>query len=270
MKALKSLFFLLVMLQGFSAYSQSDCKYDFDLDYAKSYWKCGLTISAQPIDYKWQEWMALACVAGVSTLSFVYDDEILDFVNANFDVGKCRRITRYTDVLGEEVFIAPALLGMYALSACNKECELRQASLAGLQAFLFSEGVSAVVKVLACRHRPDQALSSNEWDGPFETFSSTSFLSGHACRSFALAATMAGLYDDKPWVGVVAYSCAVASCAGRLLSQEHWSSDVLVGAALGYFIGRGVVKFQSTVGKSENYTLLPYSGEYGVGVALKF
>ena len=41
----------------------------------------------------------------------------------------------------------------------------------------------------------------------------------------------------KPWVQALAYGGAAAVMGGRLLGRDHWSSDVFVGSALGYFIG---------------------------------
>ena len=35
----------------------------------------------------------------------------------------------------------------------------------------------------------------------------------------------------------LAYGAAASVMAGRLLGRDHWSSDVFVGSALGYFIG---------------------------------
>ena len=54
------------------------------LSYIKSYWHSGLTVLGQPLHYDWKDWTAFAGVATATTLAFVYDDEIYDFVNENF------------------------------------------------------------------------------------------------------------------------------------------------------------------------------------------
>jgi hypothetical protein len=64
----------------------------------------------------------------------------------------------------------------------------------------------------------------------------TSFPAGHAMFTIAMASVVAHEYP-KPWVEALAYGAAASVMAGRLLGRDHWSSDVFVGSALGYFIG---------------------------------
>jgi PAP2 superfamily protein len=64
----------------------------------------------------------------------------------------------------------------------------------------------------------------------------TSFPAGHAMFTIAMATVVAHEYP-KPWVEALAYGAAAAVMGGRLLGRDHWSSDVFVGSALGYFIG---------------------------------
>ena len=111
---------------------------------------------------------------------------------------------------------------------------------------------------------------SQSWLGPFATFESTSFVSGHATRAFALATTVAGFYPEKKWLGIVSYSLATATSIGRVISEEHWTSDVIVGAALGYFIGRGVVRFNEKIGNINSVRIEPIATNYGVGIAVRF
>ena len=113
-------------------------------------------------------------------------------------------------------------------------------------------------------------IDSHNWEGPFATFESTSFVSGHATRAFALATTVAGFYPEKKWIGIVSYSLATMTSFGRVISKEHWTSDVIVGAALGYFIGRGVVKFNEKIGNINQVKIEPIATNYGVGIAVRF
>ena len=218
--------------------------------YLKSYWNSGLTVLSQPLHYDWKDWTVFGGVAAATTLAFVYDDEIYGFIDRTFDEN-VSNLTAFTDVFGEEIFIVPYIVGTYAISAINKDCRLRNMSLAVLQSFVYAEVASAGLKVLTCRTRPSDSNihppTSNipKWQGPFASFESTSFPSGHAMRSFAVATTVAGFYPEKTWVGIVSYSLASLCSIGRVVAEEHWSSDVVVGAALGYFIGRGVVKFNN-------------------------
>ena len=254
------------------------------VSYFKSYWNSGLTVLAQPVHYDWKDWTAFAGVAAVTTLAFVYDDEIYNFIDGTFADKGWNTASQCTDVFGEEYFILPSVALTYAISAINKDCRLRNMSLAALQSFVYAEVASAGLKVLTCRMRPlevngqqstvnslSQSQSQSQtWLGPFKSFESTSFPSGHAMRSFALAATVAGFYPEKKWVGIVSYSLATVTSVGRVISKEHWASDVIVGAAIGYFIGRGVVKFNEKIGNISSVEIQPIATNYGVGVIVNF
>ena len=281
-----------------SAISQSQ-------SYLKSYWHSGLTVLSQPLHYDWKDWTVFAGVATATTFAFVYDDEIYDFVNSTFTNSQSNTISQYTDIFGEELFIVPSIALTYAVGAIDKNPRLKNLSLATLQSFIFAEVASAGIKVLTCRERPRIPLPSplpnpapvpalipapvlapipapvpvpvsapeprsQEWLGPFATFESTSFVSGHATRAFALATTIAGFYPERKWVGVVSYSLATATSLGRVISKEHWTSDVIVGAALGYFIGRGVVKFNEKIGNINTFKIEPIATNYGFGIAVRF
>lgn len=244
--------------------------------YLKSYWNSGLTVLAQPLHYDWKDWTVFGGVAAVTTLAFVYDDEIYDFVDGTFGNEKWNTASKCTDVFGEEYFILPTVALTYAVGAIGDHCRLKNMSMAALQSFVYAEVASAGLKVLTCRLRPSEVnsqqstVNNQTWLGPFKSFKSTSFPSGHAMRSFALATTVAGFYPDKKWVGIVSYSLATMTSLGRVVSKEHWVSDVIVGAALGYFIGRGVVKFNEKIGNISSVEIQPIATNYGLGVVINF
>lgn len=281
---MKRLFFILLFviccqLNGSATNSLTDngqCETLLSKKYLKSYWDSGLTVLAQPLHYDWKDWTVFGGVAAATTIAFVYDDEIYNFINKNIYDNNFNTVSKFTNVFGEEFFILPCIASTYAISAINDDCRLRNMSLAVLQSFVYAEVASAGLKVLTCRLRPSDANSqqpaanSQSWLGPFATLESTSFPSGHAMRSFAVATTVAGFYPEKTWVGVVSYSMAALCSAGRVVSDEHWASDVIVGAALGYFIGRGVVKFNNKIGNIASVDIQAVATNYGLGFVINF
>ena len=272
---MKRLLLILLAISFQLSVSGQRCESLLSKRYLKSYWNSGLTVLSQPLHYDWKDWTVFGGVAAATTLAFVYDDEIYGFIDRTFDEN-VSNLTAFTDVFGEEIFIVPYIVGTYAIGAINKDCRLRNMSLAVLQSFVYAEVASAGLKVLTCRTRPSnsniQHPTSNiqNWQGPFASFESTSFPSGHAMRSFAVATTVAGFYPEKTWVGVVSYSLASLCSIGRVVAEEHWSSDVVVGAALGYFIGRGVVKFNNKIGNITSADIQTVATNYGLGIVINF
>ena len=57
-----------------------------------------------------------------------------------------------------------------------------------------------------------------------------------------MASVVAHEYSGHRWVPYVAYGTAAAVGAARVAAQRHYLSDVLVGGALGYAIGRYVYR----------------------------
>lgn len=253
----------------------SECEILLSKSYLKSYWHSGLTVLGQPLHYDWKDWTVFGGIATATTLAFVYDDEIFNYIDKTFTNSQSNTISQYSDIYGEELFIVPSIALTYGIGAIAKDTRLKNMSLATLQSFIFAEVASAGIKVLTCRERPDAnsqqpTANSQSWLGPFATFESTSFVSGHSTRAFALATTVAGFYPEKKWIGIVSYSLATMTSVGRVISKEHWTSDVIVGVALGYFIGRGVVKFNEKIGNINQVKIEPIATNYGVGIAVKF
>jgi membrane-associated phospholipid phosphatase len=67
------------------------------------------------------------------------------------------------------------------------------------------------------------------------------FPSGHTASAFAVATIVSGRYPKHRWLPYVAYGVAGALSLSRLPTQAHFPSDIFIGAAMGYSIGRFVV-----------------------------
>ena len=102
-----------------------------------------------------------------------------------------------------------------------------------------------VIKQITHRHRPYQDTPPDPyaWDGPFSwggdygTFGYNSFPSGHSSAIFSVATVIALEYWDTKWVPGVCFGLAGFTALYRLAVNDHWSSDVLFGSALGFAVG---------------------------------
>jgi membrane-associated phospholipid phosphatase len=110
-----------------------------------------------------------------------------------------------------------------------------------------SELLSLVIKDGTRRVRPsDLPPTGNFSDTWFEAKGSvlgkySSFPSGHAIEAFSIATIFARRYRTHRWAPWVSYGLASLVVFSRIPLQAHFPSDVFAGAALGYFISRGVV-----------------------------
>ncbi|REK49704.1 MAG: phosphatase PAP2 family protein [Bacteroidetes bacterium] len=191
-----------------------------------------------------------------------------------------------------------AISGVYSLAAKNHKL-LHDSVLAGEAAI--TAGIWArVVKVMAGRMRPgatynDREFNSDHWFGPFSEFDSelkkgrsknafSSFPSGHTTAAFAISSVFADRYKDRKAVPWIAYSLSGVVAVSRMVEHEHWASDLIPGALIGYACGRQVVKNYKRIFpeyreesynrmvKKRNYTfsVIPSSFQGGITCLLVF
>ena len=99
--------------------------------------------------------------------------------------------------------------------------------------------VDEVIKFVSLRERPTVDKARGKF---FQTSVGTdsSFPSTHCMIAWSSASVVASEYDG--WgTKITAYGLATGLSTARVLSREHFPSDVLVGSALGWMIGRYVV-----------------------------
>ena len=123
----------------------------------------------------------------------------------------------------------------YLVGRVTHDDRARETGLLGAEALIDSGIVVTVLKEITQRRRPTAATGRSDFfDG------GSSFPSGHAIAAWSLATVIANEYHDRPLVQITAYGIASAVSVARFTSLNHYLSDVLVGSAMGYGIGRYV------------------------------
>ena len=143
---------------------------------------------------------------------------------------------------------AALFLGVGLISGDKKSTET---AVLASSAMLQSGIVVTFLKGIFGRQRPFWADGVDRWSGPvgfFKRFESgqqgryDSFPGGHSITAFSLATVVAMQYRKTVWVPILAYATATGVALSRVTENKHWLSDSLVGSALGYVIGRLVVR----------------------------
>jgi membrane-associated phospholipid phosphatase len=137
--------------------------------------------------------------------------------------------------IGSTYTLIPIVAGFYGYGVLRGDAKSREVAVLGAEALLDSLIVVEVLKPIAGRNRPDvQHEPSHFFEG------GNGFPSGHAIASWALASVIAHEYGRSKLVPILAYGLAsVVSCA-RFAARKHFASDIVVGAGMGWFIGRYV------------------------------
>ena len=90
-----------------------------------------------------------------------------------------------------------------------------------------------------------------------------SFSSGHAANAFTFATIVSHYYG--PRAGIPAYGIAGFVALSRMEKNVHYLSDVVMGATLGYIVGKTVVRGRD---KTSRVSWLPIVSPEGEGVGL--
>jgi membrane-associated phospholipid phosphatase len=95
--------------------------------------------------------------------------------------------------------------------------------------------VAATSVLLKHLFRVGRPSANPEHKTYFGRFSHDAFPSGHTMSAFATATVIGG---EFPRAAPYAYAAAALVGLSVMKRRWHWPSDVVVGAALGYLIGR--------------------------------
>lgn len=124
----------------------------------------------------------------------------------------------------------------------------RETSILSAEALADSLVVSEVLQYSTSRERP---LVNNS-HGLFFQGSGFSFPSNHSAAAWSLASVLAQEYPGV-WSQLAAYTGATAVSVARVVGEQHFPSDVLVGSALGFLIGHYVYRARHDGSRTEEF-----------------
>lgn len=128
--------------------------------------------------------------------------------------------------------------GLYFLGRLHGDDHQRETGILTLEAMTNSLVVVEGLKVFTLRERPTDAGGQGRFWKAGSPFNS-SFPSTHAMLTWSAASVLAHEYPSR-FTAVLAYGLASTVSAARVAARDHFPSDVFVGSALGWFIGRQV------------------------------
>jgi membrane-associated phospholipid phosphatase len=238
----------------------------------KAIWTSPLHLRGR--DARWLAPLGLGTVALIATDRSTGDEiaESRQQLNAS-------RIVSYA---GSGYGVGGVALTFYLVGRATNDDRARETGLLGAEALIDSAIVVTGIKEVAQRRRPLAASGRADFfDG------GSSFPSGHSIAAWSLATVIANEYHDRRLVQVAVYGIAGAVSLSRFTGEQHYLSDVLVGSALGYGIGRYVYhahhrKASSNSDEEEDSRLRPrgwpsiapeynrHAREYGATLAWSF
>ncbi len=180
-------------------------------------------------DIKW--WL----IFGGATGALIATDK---YVSKNApDTPALRTLGTDVSYLGEAYTLLPIASGFYFMGTARGDDHFREAGLLSFEALADVTILQLVLKSIADRQRPLEGRGNGEFEASTGARYSSSFPSGHAIETFAIASIFAHEYPHNRWVKILVYAYAGGVVGARLAANMHFPGDVMAGGAMGWFVG---------------------------------
>ena len=233
------LLFIIHSLISSNSFAQN--KYDI-----KQFWDESGTIITQPLNWKANDWLILAGVAGLTYGTMFLDEEIKYRLDDNQKYANIIPI-QFGKFWGEPIPTLSVGLGLYGYGFLADDTKSKKIGYEIGQSAFWTGVITQIFKYGFGRERPRYS------DDPFSfhpfSFKNDDFLSmnsGHTALAFSLSTVLAA-NTDITYLKIAAFVPAFFTAFSRVYHNHHWTSDVLLGGIIGYATGRLVTNLHLNV-----------------------
>src|SRR5262249_13934295 len=177
----------------------------------------------KPSNFKWD-----LLVLGTTAPLLAYDRHIEKHIGTSYQ--SAFQTTSDVAIGG----LSGALVAVYVWGIKGNHPHAKETGALELETLVNTFLIYTPMQLIGAMQRPDEGNGNGDF-GKHHAIN-TSFPGGHAMFTFAMATVLSHEYPQK-WVQVLAYSAASLVTVSRFMARDHWSSDMLVGSALGIGIG---------------------------------
>jgi membrane-associated phospholipid phosphatase len=201
-------------------------------DLPRNIWQDQITIFGSPLRINRQNAKWWILFGGATAALIPFDKDITKHTGHN--PAEIRAGT-WGSRMGADYTVYPLTFMFYVGGKLGDNPRSRDVGRVGIEAMADAEITVNILKLATQRQRPDAGdRTGHFWAG------GDSFPSGHSIKSWALASVVAAEFKDKKWVPPLAYGLASSVTLARIAGGRHWTSDALLGSAMGWFIGHYV------------------------------
>ncbi len=234
MKKIKSAFFALVFL--FQPFIHSQILQNVKDDFFHAL-NTGSNLATSIVSFNETKDWELAGTAAVIGIGYSVDNNIHSFSQRNI-TSLNDKIFSIDKVYGSGYTLI-GVAGIYGYGLFLNDPAVRKIGLQTIEAVGYAGVITTIVKSIVGRSRP----YTNDGKATFHPFNTqaaeTSFPSGHSTVAFAMSTVLANS-TNSTFLKIVCYSAAGLVACSRIYHNAHWTSDVITGGAIGYFVGNFV------------------------------
>lgn len=208
--------------------------------YFKSYAIDAKDVVVAPLHWQAPQWCLVVGTTALAGIAYTQDVRINQFTLDNKNDVATTVGNYIAEPWGHGEYAAAIYGSMFLYGTFSHKHQYQYVAMNGVKTFILAAIVVSIPKYAFQRHRPFENDPPNNtlFEGPFGNFTHTSFPSGHTTEAFAMSTFLALQFKQTKWVAPLVYSLAVLTAMQRVYDNRHWTSDVVVGAALGYGIAK--------------------------------
>lgn len=227
---------------------------------------------------------SIPVIVGISALTLglvATDHDSYVFTSKGYD--NSATVASISDVFvslgdGKSSLVLTGIFGIYGFAASDRR-SLRTASQT-LEALIATGLVVQALKHISGRESPSVATSSTGTWRPFPSFRTYhrnqskyhAFPSGHIATTMAAVTVVADNYPEQRWIRPVGYSLVGLVGVSLVANGWHWYSDLPLGIALGYALGKIIAQPRNVEGSTGSdqigLSIAPALSEHGQGVCV--
>ena len=228
-----------------------------------------------PFNFNSNEFIFAGFIIATTGASFSIDNDIrrdvLKTKGRNLD-----EITYYGEKFGRPVYASVLSVFLYMTGLLGSNDYMKETGQILAEAMICNGIFTKLLKETLGRARPFTGESYKDIS-PFEfefAKSENSLPSGHTSTAFTVATVLSERFKNV-YASLALYGMASLTAFQRIYSDVHWFSDVLLGAALGTFIGLKIVSLHEKDNLNKrnfNMNIFPQINRntYGVGFSFNF
>ena len=202
-------------------------------------------------------------VSGAVGLTYVFDKDIRDKLQAS----KGKSLDKAADAgsqAGNPIYHLGFAALVYGGAIAADSPKWKEVGEMIGESLILADASTLLLKETTGRGRPNATQDNGDFKPLRFKNNYDSFPSMHTASSFALASVLAATSESFT-LKAAYYSAATFVGFSRLYQNQHWASDVIMGAALGELCGRIVTHYHV---KGQSVAIVPQILENGAGVAM--
>jgi membrane-associated phospholipid phosphatase len=203
------------------------------------FWHETVLFVKQPTKWNGNDWLKVGAVTASTLAAMPFDERIAQSSQGNQRYNNSAAV-QGGRMYGEWYSIIAVAGGVGVFGLLAHDTTAKKMSIELLQAGLYSEIITSVLKVAIGRARPEISEDPFVFK-PFNlAYSYHSMPSGHTTSAFALS-TVLSRHAHSTTLKILAYVPAGFTMFSRIYQNQHWLSDEIIGAAIGIFVAEWVV-----------------------------